>query len=272
MTETQRRFDGRVALVTGGANGMGRACALRFAAEGAKVVVADVLTERADEVAEEISTAGGEAFAVAADMLDADAARGCVAATVERYGAPDAVVLAAGIPTARYRSGGPDPRVPGADPLQTYLDTPIEDWDEVVGVNLRGTSVVLQAALGEMVPRGSGSVVVITSTAAANQTFSSAASYSASKAGAWALVKHVARLAAPAGVRVNAVGPGLIETKMSEGYLRDERNRDAVLAAIPLGRAGTVDDIAASVLFLCSDEANFITGEALYVDGGQFTG
>jgi len=272
MTDPQRRFDGRTALVTGGANGMGRACARRFAAEGARVVVADVLAERARAVADEITAAGGDALAVAADMLDADAARACVAATVERYGAPDAVVLAAGIPTARYRSGGPDPRVPGADPLRVYLDTSVEDWDEVVGVNLRGTAVVLQAALAEMAPRGSGSIVVITSTAAANQTFSSSAAYSASKAGAWALVKHVARLAAPTGVRVNAVGPGLIATNMSDGFLRDERNREAVLAAIPVGRAGTVDDIAASVLFLCSDEAAFVTGEALYVDGGQFTG
>ncbi len=269
---SQRRFAERTALVTGGANGMGRACALRFGSEGARVAVADVLEERAVAVVEEIRSAGGEAVAIAADMLDAESSRACVAATVEAFGAPDAVVLAAGIPTARYRSGGPDPRVPGADPLQSYLDTSVEDWDEVVGVNLRGTAQVLQAALAEMVPRGSGSVVVITSTAAANQTFSGSAAYSASKAGRWALVKHVSRLVAPAGVRVNAVGPGLIQTNMSDGFLKDERNKAAVMAAIPLGRAGTVDDIAASVLFLCSDEANFITGEALYIDGGQFTG
>lgn len=266
-----QRFLGKSVLVTGGANGMGLACAQRFAAEGASVMIADLLEESGRAAVASIVAGGGSADFVHADMCVEADCRAAVGRAIERFGRIDHLVLAAGIPTSRYRSGGPDPRKPGVDPLQAFIDAPAEDWDEVLGVNVRGGYFVLQEVVRDMLPRGSGSIVVITSTAAQNQSNSGAIPYSVSKAGAWAMVKHLARLVAPRGIRVNAVGPGLIDTNMSRGYLADPQKAAAVMTQIPMGRAGTPDDIASSVLFLCSDEAGFITGEALYVDGGQFT-
>jgi NAD(P)-dependent dehydrogenase (short-subunit alcohol dehydrogenase family) len=266
------RFEGKVALVTGGANGMGLECATQLAGEGAAVVLADLIADAGEAAAAAIVAAGGRARFVETNLLDRDECRRSVQTAIDEFGRLDIAVLAAGIPTSRYRSGGPDPRVPGTDPLDAFLAAPAEDWEEVLGVNLRGGYWLLQAAVAEMLAVGGGSIVVITSVAAANQTHSGGIPYSASKAGAWAMVKHLARLTAGKGIRVNAVGPGLIETNMSRGYLADANAKAAVLTAIPIGRAGTVTDIANAVLFLASDDASFITGEALYVDGGQFTG
>jgi 3-oxoacyl-[acyl-carrier protein] reductase len=266
-------FAGRVALVTGGANGMGRACARRLAAEGAAVVIVDVVEPAGKELLGEIAEAGGgRAELVIGDVGDPAVIEQAVALAESTFGGLDVVVAAAGIPEPGYRSGADKARQAAAGQVEGFTEMPLPDWDEVLGVNLRGAMLAVQKGVASMVAREvQGSVVVITSVAAANPTSSGHVAYTASKAGAQAMVKHVSRLVADRGIRVNAVGPGLIDTNMSRGYLANAANQ-AVFAHIPAGHAGTPDDIADAVLFLAGEHSRFVTGEVLYVDGGQFTG
>ncbi|GAA1867135.1 SDR family oxidoreductase [Pseudonocardia ailaonensis] len=263
-------FEGRVAMVTGGANGMGRACARRLAAEGAAVVVVDVVESAGKELLGEIAEAGGRAELVIGDVGDPAVIEQAVGLAESVLGGLDVVVAAAGIPVPGYRSGSPRAQAPAG--LEGFVEMSLADWDEVLGVNLRGALLAVQKGVASMVARGvPGSVVVITSVAAANPTSSGHVAYTASKAGAQAMVKHVSRLVADKGIRVNAVGPGLIDTNMSRTYLASAANQ-AVFAHIPAGHAGTPDDIADAVLFLAGEGSRFVAGEVLYVDGGQFTG
>ncbi|GAA1858851.1 SDR family oxidoreductase [Pseudonocardia ailaonensis] len=264
-------FSGRVAVVTGGGNGMGRACAQRLAGEGVAVVVVDVIEEAAKAAVEEIHRSGGVAEQVVGDVGDEAVIARAIDVAESGFGGPDIIIAAAGIPAPGYRSGGPPVTRP-ASGLERFLRTTPPDWDEVLGVNLRGVMLVVQRGVASMLEHERrGSVVVITSVSAASPITSGSVAYTASKAGAQAVVKHVSQLVADRGIRVNAVGPGLIDTNMSRGYAAPTTGPSA-LAHIPAGRPGTADDIADAVLFLAGEQSQFITGEVLYVDGGQFTG
>jgi NAD(P)-dependent dehydrogenase (short-subunit alcohol dehydrogenase family) len=265
-----KRFDGRRVLVMGGANGMGLACVKRFADEGAAVVVADVLEDAGNEAVRAVNESGGRGYFVQVDMRDDDAVRGLVPTVVGLLGGLDVVAITSGIPVARYRSGAPDPRGSGSDALTTFLGTTAAEWDEVNGVNVRGPFLLVQAAVAEMVPHRAGSIVLVTSLSGTNPTLGGAVPYCASKAAEHALAKTVAHVVAKHGIRVNAVGPGLIATNMSRGYLAAHGGHDAVVTSVPMSRPGTPEEIAAAVTFLASDDASFITGETLFVDGGQF--
>ncbi|OAA27427.1 3-oxoacyl-(acyl-carrier protein) reductase [Frankia sp. EI5c] len=265
-------FEGRVALVTGGANGMGRACVRQLAAGGASVVVVDVVEAAAVAAVAEVAAAGGRAEFVLGDVGEPEVIAEAVRVAEAKLGGLDVVVAAAGIPEAGYRSGSGRPRHAKAGLVEGFTEMKPDEWAEVLGVNLRGAMLAVQKGVASMLGREvPGSIVVITSVAAANSTASNNVAYTASKAGAQALVKHVARLVAARGIRVNAVGPGLIDTNMSRSFLASSAN-SAVLAQIPAGRAGTPDEVAEAVLYLAGDRSSFITGEVLYVDGGQFTG
>lgn len=274
------RLTGKVALVTGGGNGIGRACAVRFAAEGAKVVVADLLEVPAAETVALIADAGGEAVATRLDAADAASNEAAAQLAVDRLGGLDIVVTAAGISHADYRSGDREAdaqlmaeAVEGAlDPSARFAELPLEAWQKVLDVNLTGTFLAVQSAARRMLAAGtSGSIVTIASVAAKHPEAGPVA-YAVSKSGVWMLTKHAARSLGPKGIRVNTIGPGFIDTNMTKLISDLPMVRDQLLASLPLGRFGTPAEVAATALFLASDESSYFTGEILHPDGGFFTG
>ena len=242
------RFAGRACLVTGGGRGIGRAIAVALAAEGASVAVAARTAAQCEAVAGEI---GADALAIATDVSDADACRQAVASVEERFGSLSVLVNAAGISPVRSRAEKHDD----------------DTFREIVDVNLTGAFRVTRAAASSLFASG-GSVVNIASVAgvAASPRI---AGYGASKAGLIQLTRTLAREWADRGVRVNAVCPGYLETELTAELLAVPHLRQEILAATPLGRLATLDEVVAPTLFLASDEASYVTGAALLVDGGM---
>lgn len=241
------RMQGKVAVVTGGGSGLGRASALRMAAEGARVACADRAVAAARETAAAITAAGGEAIAVETDVTDAASCVRMIEATLQRFGRLTTLVSSAGI-------AGPA----GGDP------TP-EDWRRVIEVNLSGTWLAAQAARAALAA-GGGAVVNLASIYGVTGG-SRSPSYAASKGGVTNLTRQLALAWAPA-IRVNCVCPGHVETPLTAAIMADPAWRASMLARYPLGRFGSVDDVASAILYLASDEAAFVTGVALPVDGG----
>ncbi len=237
------KFDGVAALVTGGGNGVGRACALALGAAGARVCVADINPDTPEQVAAEINAAGGEAFAWHADISNRFQAGSMIEEARDRYGRVQIVVNAAGV-----LKRGP----------MAKLDE--WDWRRVMDVNLTGTFFVTQLMGRVLADEGGGVIINLASNAAHPGPMESGISYVASKAGVIGMTRQAAHELAPDNIRVNAVCYGPLAED-------DQPAPDA--AGIPMGRGGTPDEIADAVLFLCSDAARFITGQALNVDGGQ---
>ncbi len=246
------RFAGRIALVTGASTGIGRATALAFAREGAKVVAADVAEEAGEATVREIRERSGEGLFVRADVSRADEVEALVARVVDTHGRLDCAFNNAGIE--------------GAAATTTNLRQ--EDWDRVIAVNLTGVWLCMKHEIGAMRTRGSGAIVN-TSSVAGQVGFRGGAGYVASKHGVVGLTKTAALEYARDGIRVNAVCPGAIETPMMERLTGGEpRRAERMAASEPVGRMGTPEEIAESVLWLCSDAASFVTGHAMAVDGG----
>ena len=239
---------GRVALVTGGARGIGKAIALRLAEDGAKVAIVD-MAETGAETAREIEQATGRATTfVKADISKEDEARAAVAAVEAALGPVDILVNNAGITR---------------DGLALVMSE--SDWDAVLAVNLKGAFLMSKAVLRGMIKRRRGSIVSISSVVGRRGN-AGQVNYSAAKAGLIGLTKSLAREVASRNVRVNAVAPGYIETEMTAAL--DEPARNALINQIPLGRIGTPEAVADAVAFLAGDSASFITGAVLPVDGG----
>jgi NAD(P)-dependent dehydrogenase (short-subunit alcohol dehydrogenase family) len=251
------RLDGKVAVVTGGASGFGRATALRFAREGARAVVVDLDAARGARVVEELRDAGSEGRLVVGDVSGLDVAREAVAVAVDDFGRLDVLVNNAGI-------------VQGDD--RDTWDTTEEKWDLVLQVNLRSVFVCSKAAIPVMLEAGGGSIVNVASIAASVCT--GGAAYAASKGAILSYTRHTARELARRGVRMNAVSPGFMRTPMTTGEREGldeaaQEERVAGFAAhLPMKRMGAMDDIADAILFLASDEASYITGQEVIVDGG----
>jgi 3-oxoacyl-[acyl-carrier protein] reductase len=243
------RVNGRVAFVTGASRGIGRAIAVRLAAEGASVVAA-ARGDHAQAVVDEITAAGGQAVAVPVDVTDAGSVDAAVSATLARTGRIDVLVNNAGI--ARD---------------QLMLRMKREDWDAVLATNLTSAYTCVQAVLKSMVKQRSGRIINISSVVGQAGN-AGQANYAASKAGLIGFTKALALEVASRGITVNAVAPGLIATDMTRAI--SESAHEEWAARIPLKRLGTPDDIASAVLFLASDEASYITGHVLSVNGGMY--
>lgn len=277
------RMDGKVVVVTGGGNGIGRACCLRMAEEGAAVVAADIQAEQAEATAQLVADAGGAARHLRVDVTSGADNQAMADLAVDAFGRIDSVITAAGISHAEYDSGDLDADIKNvvASRLE-YIDRPGWDFvesdadafDAVMAVNLKGTLLGMQACAAKMLDAGHpGSIVTIASIAAKHPDAGPLA-YTASKAAVWMLTKKAARMLGPAGIRVNAIGPGWIDTNMTKviDFVQQQEGQPDRFADLPLGRIGHPTDIANAALFLCSDESSYFTGEILHPDGGFYTG
>lgn len=242
------RFGGRIAVVTGAASGIGRGVAVRLAAEGAVVALFDVNADGMRDTAAEISASNGESRPYRVDVSNRDNVNEAVAAVADELGVPSVAVNCAGI----------SQRSPA-------LELTCEQWDRMIGINLTGTFAVCQACAKLM---GQGGAIVNISSVAAEVASGESAHYAAAKGGIRQLTKALAVSLAPQDIRVNAVGPGPIESEMSRARIAKDGGSASLLGRVLRGRMGRPSDIAAAVAFLASDEADFITGTTLYVDGG----
>lgn len=249
---------GKVAIVTGAAQGIGEACAARLAKEGAKVVVCDVNDAAGSVVAKAIGGEPSTANYIHCDVSKAGDVATAVAATLKAHGRIDVLVNNAGV-------------VDDAP----FLDLPIEELDRVLGINLRGAFLMAQAVARQMVKQGKAkggrSAGAIVNMSSINERFGlpDHVAYSMSKGGISQLTKSMAVALAPQGIRVNAVGPGTIETPLIKSVVKDKAFRAKVLSRTPIGRFGQPEEIAAIVAWLASDEASYVTGTTVFADGGR---
>jgi 3-oxoacyl-[acyl-carrier protein] reductase len=245
-----RKLEGRIAVITGAASGIGKGIAITFASEGANIVIADLVTEaQASEVITDIKKIGSEVLFVRTDVSDEASVRAMAAQSLERFGRVDILVNNAGIFTESLLE-----------------DMPIEDWDRVVNTNLRGTFLCTRVLIGQMLERGDGRIINIASQL--GQIGGGAvAHYSASKAGVIGFTKALAREVSRRGVLVNAIAPGPIETPLLAS--ETEAWRSAKLAELPIGRFGTVDEVTPTALLLASSDGSYYVGQTLGPNGGD---
>ena len=252
------RLKGKVALITGGTSGIGSATAVRFAREGAAVAITGRNTERGEQVVRDITANDGEALFIQADVRFADQCSHAVDQTLERFGKIDVLFNNAGVFHPK-----------------TVPECTEEEWDETIDSSLKGAFLMSKYALPSMIERGSGSIIH-TSSGWGILGGDGAAAYCAAKGGLIIMAKAMAIDHGPQGIRVNCVCPGDVLTPMlhDDAAKRGMSWEDYAAGAVerPLGRIGTVDEIADAVLFLASDESSFVTGEALVVDGGGVAG
>ncbi len=245
----EKLLEGKVALVTGGAMGIGRTTAQVFSREGARVVVADIVTERGEETVRLIKKAGGDALFVQCDVTRAVEVESAVKGTVDTYGSLDCAFNNAGV------------AIPG-----TTVECTEEDWDRVLSVNLKGVWLCMKYEISQMLTQGGG-VIVNTSSVGGLVGTPGIAAYTASKHGVVGLTRTAALEHVTAGIRVNAVCPGSVPTSMLDPVVNHPELKALLESKHPMGRFATTEEIAEAVIWLCSDRASYVTGVAFPVDG-----
>jgi NAD(P)-dependent dehydrogenase (short-subunit alcohol dehydrogenase family) len=249
------RLEGKVALVTGGASGIGRATALTFAREGAKLIIADVDVDGGQQILHLITENGGDATFVQVDVTQATEVEAMISKTVETYGRLDCA----------FNNAGTE----GTTMVST-VDYKEEDWNRVLRINLTGVWLCMKYEIAQMLIQGGGTIVNTASVAGLVGSRGAGSAYAASKHGVVGLTKTAALEYAKQGIRINAVCPGVIRTPMMERMLsRNPELEHRYIDAEPVGRLGTPEEIAEAVVWLCSDAASFVTGHTMTVDGGM---
>jgi NAD(P)-dependent dehydrogenase (short-subunit alcohol dehydrogenase family) len=248
-------FAGKVAFVTGAASGIGRAAALAFARAGASVVVADVADAGNQETARMIEESGGRAVAVRCDVTRSQDVQAALQKAADAFGRLDVA----------FNNAGAEQEVTPA------AETTEQEWDRIIAINLRGVFLCLKYEIPRMLKQGGGAIVN-TSSGAGVKGFGGGVAYAASRFGVVGLSKSAALDYAASNIRINAICPGITETAMMQRFSGGTpQGRQAVIAQEPIGRMGTPEEIAAAVVWLCSDAASFVLGHALVIDGGQTT-
>jgi len=250
--ESARRMQDRIALVTGAGQGIGRAIAVRLAQEGAKIIVNDLHDDsRAEQTLAEVRAAGSDGCVVAGDVGVTESGRQLIAQGIAQMGRIDVLVNNAGV-----------------EHNASFLDVTEEDYDRVLDINLKGVFFVTQAFVGHLRDTQRGGRIVNISSVHEELPFPHFTSYCASKGGMKMMMRNLAIELAPLGITVNNVAPGAVGTSINDRLLHNPAELNALLANIPLKRLGKPLDVANAVLFLASDEADYVTGSTLYVDGG----
>ncbi|MFP4005268.1 MAG: SDR family NAD(P)-dependent oxidoreductase [Candidatus Hadarchaeia archaeon] len=248
------KLEDKTAIVTGGGSGIGKGIALRFAKEGADVVIADLDIAGAETVRDEVKEIGQEALAVKTDVSDASSVDKLVEKTMKEFDGIDILVNNAGVYVQK--------------PIH---DTQEEEWDRVLDVNLKGTFLLTKKVTEKMLDNDiEGKIINIASIAGATG-YQNSSAYCSSKGGMISLTKELGQELAPKGINVNAIGPGVIETDMTRDLLKDEDVKSQLLSMTPRGRIGKPEDIASAAVYLASDDADFVVGETIFVDGGWLT-
>lgn len=246
------RLENKVCIVTGAANGIGLACARRFAAEGARVMLADLDIATGEMQTTRLRETGADVAFTPCDVGEKSDVEALIGATIERWGRLDCAV--------------PNAAVTHVCP---FLELEETDFDRVLRVNLKGVFLTGQAAARQMVKQGHGGTIINMSSVNAVLAIPGIAPYVASKGGVTQVTKVMSLELVDHDIRVNAIGPGSIETRMVKSVLTDEAARQRIMSRTPMGRLGKAEEVASLALFLASDESSYITGQTVYIDGGR---